>query len=272
MVLSLETPGQRPGFIIKLSGLSSRPREPSSHPGAPGYPSECHQPIHNWPCPTAGLPPSRPGPLVKKPPSVDPPQNFSRSTGRCSKSNYIAPLNPMSSRRQIKIPIKGDNKKTTTQSIKKKTRAQSAGRRESRQPQQDDLAGSHQAGPALLSGPAAAFFRGILPAKVWKSLSHIHMVDRLQGLVPPENIPFPDSRRRRVLERRQRRSRRRDRARYTQQLLTHTHAHRLSSSQKLLPLCLPHFASPSSQRCPFATSREGRRGNAGGVGRGETKE
>lgn len=48
---------------------------------------------------------------------------------------------------------------------------------------------------------------------------------------------------------------------------SHKHAHRLSSSKHSPPLCLPRFASPYSQRCPFATFRGGRRGNAGGVGR-----
>lgn len=48
------------------SGLNYRPWKASSHPGAPGrYPPV---PIHNSPCPTAGLPTFRPGRLVKKPP------------------------------------------------------------------------------------------------------------------------------------------------------------------------------------------------------------
>lgn len=64
MDLSLETPGQCPGFIME-------PRQGSTpnpfHSGASGrYPSKSHQPIHKLPGSTAGLPPSRPGPLVKK--------------------------------------------------------------------------------------------------------------------------------------------------------------------------------------------------------------
>lgn len=42
--------------------------------------------------------------------------------------------------------------------------------------QQCQQAGGHPAGPTKLSG-RCSFFRGILPAKAWKLLSHIHMVN-----------------------------------------------------------------------------------------------
>lgn len=45
--------------------------------------------------------------------------------------------------------------------------------------QQCEHIGDHPAGPAKLSG-RCSFFRGILPAKVWKLLSHIHMVNRFR--------------------------------------------------------------------------------------------
>lgn len=45
--------------------------------------------------------------------------------------------------------------------------------------QQSEHTGGHPAGPAKLSG-RCSFFRGILPAKVWKLLSHIHMVNRFR--------------------------------------------------------------------------------------------
>lgn len=48
-----------------------------------------------------------------------------------------------------------------------------------RESQQCKLTGGHPAGPAKLSG-RCSFFRGILPAKVRKLLSHIHMVNRFR--------------------------------------------------------------------------------------------
>lgn len=45
-----------------------------------------------------------------------------------------------------------------------------------RESQQCKRTGGHPAAPATLSG-RCSFFRGILPAKVWKLLSHIHMVN-----------------------------------------------------------------------------------------------
>lgn len=52
--------------------------------------------------------------------------------------------------------------------------------------------GGHPAGPALLSGPCA-FFRGILPAKVWKLLSEIHMVNRFRDSFHWKTFFLPDS-------------------------------------------------------------------------------
>lgn len=48
-----------------------------------------------------------------------------------------------------------------------------------RESQQCEHTGGHPAGQAKLSC-RCSFFRGILPAKVWKLLSHIHMVNRFR--------------------------------------------------------------------------------------------
>lgn len=115
--------------------------------------------------------------------------------------------------------------------------------------QQYKLTGDHPAGPAKLSG-RSSFFRGILPAKAWKLLSHIHMVNQFRDsflrktflFLTANNAGWKGS------------------GSHTSMTehVTHRVTHTLTFAfiSQLCPLCLSYFASPSVF-CPFTTSQGG---------------
>lgn len=177
----------------------------------------------------------------------------------------------MSSRRQIKIPIKGDNKKTT-QKYKKKTQHKvqadvspgSLSRTSSQAATRQDLLCS-PVPPLLFSvGSFRQKFGSRCPTSTWWTGFRGSFRRRTFLFLTAGDAGFwrgGSGGRAGVTEH------------VTHNGYSHTHARTPALIlSALLPLCLPHFASPSSRRCPFATSRGGRPGNAGGVGRGETKE